>query len=101
MQAQPTRNETQAITTSQSLAAVQTLLRAGIGCITFLRLFGLKVTCRPNTNGSIAISYQRTTSRRVSTDVLALTYVEQHQQVTSCLRTVRCPIPPPIKATSQ
>ena len=37
MQAQSTRTEVQAITHSQSLVAVQTLLRAGLGCITFLR----------------------------------------------------------------
>ncbi|PFH54173.1 hypothetical protein AMATHDRAFT_135603 [Amanita thiersii Skay4041] len=37
MQAQDVRTQTQAITSSQSLAAIQTLLRAGLGCITFLR----------------------------------------------------------------
>ncbi|KAF8623560.1 hypothetical protein AX15_006330 [Amanita polypyramis BW_CC] len=37
MQAQSIRNDTQSITSPQSLAAIQTLLRAGLGCITFLR----------------------------------------------------------------
>ncbi|RDB21131.1 Meiosis-specific protein HOP1 [Hypsizygus marmoreus] len=37
MQAQSTRTEVKAITSTQSLAAVQTLLRAGLGCITYLR----------------------------------------------------------------
>ncbi|KDR73549.1 hypothetical protein GALMADRAFT_617548 [Galerina marginata CBS 339.88] len=37
MQAQQTRSTTLAITQTQSLAAVQTLLRAGLGAITFLR----------------------------------------------------------------
>ncbi|KAG6868821.1 hypothetical protein C0993_009703 [Termitomyces sp. T159_Od127] len=38
MQAQVTRAEVQSITASQSLAAIQTMLRAGLGCITYLRL---------------------------------------------------------------
>ncbi|KAF9475066.1 DNA-binding protein [Pholiota conissans] len=37
MQNQHTRNTTQSISQSQSLAAVQTLLRAGLGTITYLR----------------------------------------------------------------
>ncbi|KAF8637324.1 hypothetical protein AX17_002826 [Amanita inopinata Kibby_2008] len=37
MQAQSVRTEAQVITSSQSLTAIQTLLRAGLGCITFLR----------------------------------------------------------------
>ncbi|KAF9564361.1 DNA-binding protein [Agrocybe pediades] len=37
MQAQQTRSTTQSINQTQSLAAVQTLLRAGLGAITFLR----------------------------------------------------------------
>ncbi|EAU88835.2 hypothetical protein CC1G_13888 [Coprinopsis cinerea okayama7 len=37
MQAQANLASTQAITQTQSLAAVQTLLRAGLSCITFLR----------------------------------------------------------------
>ncbi|KAF8891245.1 HORMA domain-containing protein [Infundibulicybe gibba] len=37
MQTQRARTENQIITSNQSLAAVQTLLRAGLGCITFLR----------------------------------------------------------------
>lgn len=38
MQAQQIRTSTQSINQTQSLAAVQTLLRAGLGAITFLRL---------------------------------------------------------------
>lgn len=37
MQAQANRTGTKAISSTQSLAAVQTLLRAGLGCITFMR----------------------------------------------------------------
>jgi hypothetical protein len=37
MQHQQTRNATQSVSQTQSLAAVQTLLRAGLGAITFLR----------------------------------------------------------------
>ncbi|KAF8912012.1 HORMA domain-containing protein [Gymnopilus junonius] len=37
MQAQQTRTNTETISQTQSLAAVQTLLRASLGCITFLR----------------------------------------------------------------
>ncbi|KIM48812.1 hypothetical protein M413DRAFT_86715 [Hebeloma cylindrosporum] len=37
MQHQQTRNATQSVSQTQSLAAVQTLLRAGLGTITFLR----------------------------------------------------------------
>ncbi|KAF9059094.1 HORMA domain-containing protein [Rhodocollybia butyracea] len=37
MQAQANRIETKTISSAQSLAAVQTLLRAGLGCITFMR----------------------------------------------------------------
>jgi len=37
MQHQQTRNATQSVNQTQSLAAVQTLLRAGLGAITFLR----------------------------------------------------------------
>lgn len=37
MQAQQTRNAAQAINHTQSLAAVQTLLRAGLGAIAYLR----------------------------------------------------------------
>ncbi|GLB34722.1 putative HORMA domain containing protein [Lyophyllum shimeji] len=37
MQAQATRTNVQSITAAQSLAAVQTMLRAGLGCITYLR----------------------------------------------------------------
>ena len=37
MQAQETRTSAQAISQTQSLAAVHTLLRASLGCITFLR----------------------------------------------------------------
>ncbi|KAH0583612.1 hypothetical protein H2248_009230 [Termitomyces sp. 'cryptogamus'] len=36
-QAQATRTEVQSITATQSLAAIQTMLRAGLGCITYLR----------------------------------------------------------------
>ncbi|KAJ3760807.1 HORMA domain-containing protein [Lentinula raphanica] len=37
MQAQANRTEAKTISSAQSLAAVQTLLRAGLGCITFMR----------------------------------------------------------------
>lgn len=37
MQAQTTRNAIQSISATQSIAAVQTLLRAGLSCIAFLR----------------------------------------------------------------
>lgn len=40
MQNQLSRNVTQSVNQTQSLAAVQTLLRAGLGTITYLR-FGL------------------------------------------------------------
>jgi len=41
MQAQAIRTEVQAISATQSLAVVQTLLKAGLGCITFLRRVAL------------------------------------------------------------
>lgn len=37
MQGQLSRTEAQSITSTQSLASVQTLLKAGLGCITFMR----------------------------------------------------------------
>ncbi|KAE9398986.1 DNA-binding protein [Gymnopus androsaceus JB14] len=37
MQAQANRTETKAISSTQSLAAVQTLIKAGLGCITYMR----------------------------------------------------------------
>lgn len=37
MQNQLNKTETQAISSAQSLASVQTLLKAGLGCITFMR----------------------------------------------------------------
>jgi len=43
MQAQQTRNVTQAINYTQSLAAVQTLLRAGLGAIAYLRFVQLLI----------------------------------------------------------
>ncbi len=37
MQNQVNRTDVQAITSAQSLASVQTLLKAGLGCIAFMR----------------------------------------------------------------
>ncbi|KAJ3866805.1 HORMA domain-containing protein [Lentinula novae-zelandiae] len=37
MQAQANRTEAKTVSSAQSLAAIQTLLRAGLGCITFMR----------------------------------------------------------------
>jgi hypothetical protein len=67
MQAQATRTEVQAVTATQSLAAVQTLLKAGLGCITFLR-------CIPpqwwhsndcSSHSAIGIYYPRKTLQKV------------------------------------
>lgn len=41
MQNQRNRTEVQSVTAAQSLAAVQTLLKAGLGCIAFMRYASL------------------------------------------------------------
>ncbi len=66
MQNQLNKTETQAISSAQSLASVQTLLKAGLGCITFMRCVQFSSSCNAFIHGCPGIFFLTTTSQKVS-----------------------------------
>ncbi|KAK0196564.1 HORMA domain-containing protein [Armillaria mellea] len=64
MQNQLNKTETQAISSAQSLASVQTLLKAGLGCITFMRYVQFSSSCNVFTHEFPGIFFLKTTSQK-------------------------------------